>query len=431
MTKAVPLDPTTDPTQNLLRHVQAVIAQRFDLKDYGTTIGGPTYKFAGLGFHAFALPDTTLNREEVWQQIELNVGNAAGGTAHGADLYRVRHECATLLARHPDLMRGDVIIRAYSPDTKVQPEILLRAALLAHEIEMLSGLPSTTAPAREQVAPDAVTVVHGAIPDLAPETFVNSDGSMTYRGHRVVLLCNPNLLGQVARREQRDLEELVRTIEPGLTHEGSWLTLLGFDKTAQQDIYEGTSIVPVAYTRTFGIDETIAAAITMANKYDGAFIKPNAASGGALAVPVDPDDTADDIAEAMAPELELMRRKYGPGWENTCPLAVYEFIHSRPAVVNGAGRRWDFRWAVHARPDEIHITPLLARVCPEPIATSISKANAVCNITGRDPGSVPVLSPVELAAAAGIEANQLAKCAEGLYEGLRNAATLADLPLPA
>lgn len=431
MTYAVPFDQTKDPIQNQLRHIQAVIAQRYGLKDYGTTASGPTFKFAGLGFHAFALPDTTLDREGRPRQIELNVGNAAGGTAHGADLYRVRHEAATLLARHADLAPGDVVIRAYSQDTKVQPEILLRAALLAHELEMVSGLPVATAQAEGFLSPEAVTVVHGAIPDLAPDTVVGENGTMTYDGYRVVLLCNPNLLGQVARRDHRDLEELVRAIEPGLTHEGTWLTLLGFDKTGQQDVYEGTSIVPIAYTRALGVVETIEAALAMATEYGGAFIKPNAASGGALAVPVDPHDTADDIAAAMVPELELMASKYGPGWEATCPLAVYEFVHSQPAVLNGGGRRWDLRWAVHARPDEVHITPLLARLCPEPITETISIANARCNITGRDPGSVPVLSPAELTEAVGFDPDQLAVCAEGLYEGLRNAAAVTDLPIPA
>lgn len=246
MTHAVRFDPTmTDSTQNLLRHIQAVWAQRYGLKDYGTNSGGTTSKFPGLGFHTFALPDTTLDHHGDWKLIELNVSNAAGGTAHGADTFRVRHEGATLFARRDDLQVGDVILRAYSPDTKVQPEILVRVGLLAHEVELLSGLPVVTSPGSMSPSLDAITVVHGAIPDLAPDTEIGEDGSMTFHGHRVVLLCNSNLLGQVARRDGRDLSELVRSIEPGLTHEGSWMTELGFDKCRQQDMYESTSIAPI------------------------------------------------------------------------------------------------------------------------------------------------------------------------------------------
>ncbi len=253
---------------------------------------------------------------------------------------------------------------------------------------------------------------------------------MTYMGRRVVLLCNSNLLGQLARRDQRDLGELVRSIEPGLTHEGAWLTEFGFDKCRQQDLCAGTTIVPATYRRTSGIDETIAAALAIAQTHGGAFIKPNAASGGALALPVDPGDTAEDIAREMAPELELMARKYGPGWEATCPLATYEFVHSLPAMIGADGRRWDLRWAVHARPDEVHITPLMARLCPEPIVETISTANARCNITGRDPASVPVLSPSELMTAVGFGPDDLATCAQGLYQSLHNAARTTDLPIP-
>ena len=59
MTQAVTFDPTTtDPTQNLLRHIQAVIAQRYGLKDYGTAAGGTT--IIGGGDSAAAIEEFGL-----------------------------------------------------------------------------------------------------------------------------------------------------------------------------------------------------------------------------------------------------------------------------------------------------------------------------------------------------------------------------------
>ena len=153
------------------------------------------------------------NDKAALEQV-LGAIRGAGGTAHGADVFRVRHEAATLLARHPDLLPGDVVVRAYSPDTKVQPEILLRTALLASELEITTALPVVTVPASRRLLSDAINVVHGAIPDLASRTDITADGTMTFDGRRVVLLCNSNLLGQVARRDGHDLEELVRSLDP-------------------------------------------------------------------------------------------------------------------------------------------------------------------------------------------------------------------------
>lgn len=112
----------------------------------------------------------------------------------------------------------------------------MRAALFAHKIELVSGVPVTVVPAGVTPSEDAINEVHGAIPDLAQSVTVTNDGSLTYMGQPVVMIFNPNLLGQVARRDDIDLTELVGPLRPGLLHEGTWMTCLGFDKTAQQDL---------------------------------------------------------------------------------------------------------------------------------------------------------------------------------------------------
>lgn len=415
-----------DDEENILRHVQTVIADHFELQAYSGA-AGRMYEFPGLGTYTFALPDLCFTTESVWRLIEMNASNAAGGSTHDGDRFRVRHEVQTLLARNGRISAGAVILRPFAQDTRVLPEILVRTALLAHEVEVANGRPTFTTTPDGDLALDALNIVHGSIPAITAKLHLER-GVLTYDSHPVVMIYNGNVLAQLARSMDTDLNDLLTTVPPGITHEGVWMTKLSFDKPAQQELFAGSSIVPVHYERVGGLDAAVATAKELAARFGGSIVKPGAASGGTLAVPVDPADTEDDIRTALLLEFDAMTRKYGPGWEATCPLAVYEFVHSRPAIVDGSPRRWDLRWAVHVRPEAVHVTPLLARTCPAPIDGRITKANGVGNITGRAHGAVSVLSPAELITAASIEEDDLAVAARGIYDGITAAVTSSGQP---
>lgn len=418
MTDNIPVD--NSGPENLLRHLQAVWAAYLDQTDFATRRAGMTFNFPGTGIYTFMLADTTYVNDDHWVIIEINGPNAAGTSTHSADLPRVRLEVDTLLGRYGAPQPGAVVLRCYSPDTSLKPEILTRVGIFADELERKAGRPVQTLAAHGSPNQRAVSVVHGDIPELA-EKLVLENGTLLWKNAPVTMVFNSNVLSQVARLTDRVLDDILDELDPGVTQEGTIVTRVVFNKTAQQDLFVGTEIVPLAYRRAATIAEAAREAVDMAAMYGGAVIKPNATSGGSLVQVVDGSHTVERVLADIAPEIEYMGAKYGPGWERTCPVNVFQFAHGRPAMIHGRGHRWDLRWAVNARPDCTRITPLLARLCPEPIGIEITRGSAVCNLTRRDFGAVNILEPAQLLDVTGLKESQLKLAAEGLFQGLNNA----------
>jgi hypothetical protein len=117
-----------------------------------------------------------------------------------------------------------------------------------------------------------------------------------------------------------------------------------------------------------------------------------------------------------------MAAKYGDGWEETCPMRVYEFVDAMPAVsADGREFRWDMRVEVLARPESMTITPIIARTCPEPVGPAITPASAMTNLTGRARGENERLSPRELLRRTGLDDAVYEPIVDGLARWVHNA----------
>ena len=73
-----------------------------------------------------------------------------------------------------------------------------------------------------------------------------------------------------------------------------------------------------------------------------------------------------------------------------------------------------------AEPSRTLVVPLVARVCPEPISSTLNTGNAVSNQTGRD-DDVVTLTAAQVCQHAGVDPDQIAIAARGVYDWYVNA----------
>ena len=400
----------------LLRHTQHMINHDAGLTDESPLIAGTSYVFPpipGSGY-SFALPDLVLDKNVTWRLIECNVTNGAGTSSFAADLPRAAHEADTILA-FGSLRDDEVILRAMSPDTRSTTEIKLRSVLLAAQLRGLTGGEVQVLSSSESIAPGPA-VVTGSIPDLLRYIQRDADG-LTFRGRRVRCVLNPNLITAIALRERCDLKQLLLDLPEGILAEGTLMATLGLDKVLQQDLVPAPLIRPVRSFRTDGFDETVNAALNVAKDDGGAVIKPLNASGGVSVLFVNADDTTETLMAAMHPAAEAMEAKYGKNYLANSPWTVSTFVESLPARSPSATlHRWDARFQVEITPYWVRVTPLSARLCPEPIGKRLTEASAKCNQTGRSTHKSIALDPSQLIEATGMAPDAFEEAARGLYQ---------------
>lgn len=417
------------PAEAMLRRVQSMQAELSGLTDDAGLDAAAPFWFGGLSRPVIALPDVTVDTTRRLRVIELNVGNGAGTCSDAADLPRVAHETATILAAgmpEPDA----VFLRAWAPNTRSTPEIQARSALLAaflsHNLGCAVGMVGTGRTA----LPAGRVVVCGSVPELADGLECGA-GGFTYLGRPVRFIGNPNLLVEFARRTGQPLAAVL-AIADDVLPEGADLALLGTDKVRQQWIAgRCDGFTPIASRRVTDTDaEAIAdAALHMADTYGAVMVRPDSASGGAGVFPVQAGADRDDVVATVRGAQRDMAAKYGPGYERTCPWAVYEFVDALPAQTPDGPRRWDLRLLVLATPEATRITPLSARLCPDVISGKLDRESTVVNQTGRAKGAALGITPGELCRLTGLDEGVLHAAACAAYEYL-TAATFACPDIP-
>jgi hypothetical protein len=212
-------------------------------------------------------------------------------------------------------------------------------------------------------------------------------------------------------------------VQPDPIHEGGEIALLGLDKIAQQSIAAKTSsITPVFSQMMLGtVDDMIDLALNVARQFNGAIVKPMAASGGTAVIPIDPSMTVDELRIEMEAAATKLESKYGPGWQETCPMGVFEFIHAMPAVTEEGGHRWDLRLQVAASPERTLITPLSARLCPEPVGDVLNRDNSVNNLTGRSTSTANRLATADLLAMLGADDQLVGRFTTAAFDYVQHA----------
>lgn len=382
--------------------IQSMLAGMGDLTDETGMDVKTTFTFPGVNKHTFLMLDLVLDRSSRIRCVECNTSNAAGSSVANRDIWRVEHELAVIRARSIDVTGDVVMLTPESPDTRSTPEIRTRAILRALMVGAQSGTTVSVAHAGREMLRPGPTAVWGPIPEMADQLTLDASG-LRFRGRQVAFLNNPNLLVHLARRLQMPVEMLIEqvagnSVQPDPIHEGRAIALLGLDKIAQQNVASKTSsITPVFSQLLLGsLDDMIDLAIDVARRFNGAIVKPMAASGGTGVIPIDPSMTVDELRSEMEAAAMKLESKYGSGWQNTCPMGVFEFIHSMPAFTAKGGHRWDLRLQVAASPERTLITPLSARLCPEPMGDVLNRDNSVNNLTGRSTNTANRLATEDL-----------------------------------
>lgn len=400
----------------VLRYAQRLLTRDGNLTDESTLIAGPSVLFPAIANagYSLALPDMCLDKNNVWRLIECNVTNGAGTSSFSADLPRASHEAATVVASGP-LRTGQLVLRAMSPDTRSSLEIKMRSVLLAAELSRRTGRKVQVLSSTEDVG-DEPAVVTGTIPDLVRDLHTTQDGTLLYKGNVVRCIFNPNLVTALALRTGTDLKSLLAALPPGVLAEGLPMAMLGLDKVLQQELIPAPLIRPVRSSVQEGLENTASMALRIAAREGGAVIKPLNASGGVSVKFVNPDDTLEDVLALLESASSSMATKYGDNWIANSPWTVSSFVESMPArSPRGTMHRWDTRFQVEITPEWVRITPLSARLCPEPVGDRLTEANAKCNQTGRSSFESVALSPAELINATGMPAEAFERAAAGLY----------------
>jgi hypothetical protein len=392
-------------------------------------VAGRSVEREGVGSFTYCLPDVLIDRRGDIRLTEVNTSNGAVTFPHQADLPRVMHMVDALLGRGKELSDGSVVLVPRSQDTPSHPEIRLRAAHFAAALHQVTGIATHVVYTAGADLPESgIVVVSDTIPQLAP-LLARTGATLWFRGREVVFFNNQNLVAAIARNERSHLNQVFAELDPAILHEGTLMGSIGMNKGLQQELAAGTGIVPIETQRGGGLDDTIQLAYEMAQTFGGAVVKPDAASGGTSVIMVDKIHDRDTIRTMIAAGADQMAKKYGAGWEDTCPIRVYEFVDALPAVrADGAAFRWDMRFEVLARPDATVITPLIARTCPDPIGPVITQGSAVTNLTGRPKGGNERLSASQLLARTGLDEELFERVADGLQAWTSNALAVAEVP---
>jgi hypothetical protein len=421
------------PLNHAAEFMQILLASTGDLTDETRLSADAHFTFPGVAEPTYLLLDLTVDYDDNIRLVEANTSNAGGSSVAGRDLMRVGHEVGVMDSRGVVLTDDTIVLTPLSPDSRSSPEIMTRAAVRASLMTSHFGMPVRLTSVDRADLPTGVTAVYGGIPTMADDLSLDASG-LRYRGRPVAFLNNPNVLVELARRMSVSAEHLIASLashpaQPDPIHEGAKVALLGLDKLAQQEVVAraGSMRRVFAEPASLGAAHLADAAIAIARRYNGAIIKPMAASGGTGVIPVDPLVRAEDLIAEIEFAQDKLKAKYGAGWRSTCPMAVFEFIDIRPALTPTGPRRWDLRVQVLATPEETVITPLSARLCPSPIGPVLDRASTVNNLTGRTTREANRLAVADLLDLTGFGSQVLDRFAGAAFDFTR----LVTLTTPA
>jgi len=234
---------------------------------------------------------------------------------------------------------------------------------------------------------EEISIVCGTIPDIASHVTC-TDGILHFKGRPVAFGTNPNLLAELLRRNVIQRSGDWYDIDTTFYHEGI-CTPLVHDKAVQQDVAEGTGIVPLHNLSAYTIEECIDVLNEFWNLGLVAVGKMNAGSGGAGIEFFPPGEPA--LAEIRLRNiLDSAKAKHGDEvMKSIFPIRFFEFAESTPYSLYGNNHLWDLRFQCLIYPGYIEVTPCVIRLCPKPFdRVTYEWDGVVSNLTGRNPDSL-------------------------------------------
>jgi len=330
---------------------------------------------------SFFLMDVTLTADQRLLLIEANGSNAALSAAlEGTDDRRAFHIFQAYLAQ-ARLTEPSVVLLAHQPGFLHIPEFYGRARLIADRIADTCA--TTLKSAREELGQEMVAVICDSIPNIA-EHVIQENDHLKFRGRRITLLSNPNLLPELARSGKIQRQWNWYALDTSFCHEGPCAPLV-HDKGAQQDVCQGTGFTSLIWKEAFDIQECIDVIKWFQRKGIVAVGKMNAGSGGAGIEFFSPNATENDIRQRLDELFASVFNKHGAAEapKTMFPIRFFEFGQSTLYDLYGKGHLWDLRVQCLVYPGHTEITPCVVRLCPQPFDGSFVRGSVVSNLTGR------------------------------------------------
>jgi hypothetical protein len=331
--------------------------------------------------HSFFLLDITLTRDGRLLLIEANGSNAALSTAlEGTDDRRAFHAFHAYMAK-PRIAEPLSVVLAHQPGFLHIAEFYGRARLVADRIADTCS--AAVRGADEELGDEAIAVVCDAIPRLAGH-IVEEDGVLKFRGRRIALLANPNLLPELARLGKIQRQGNWYALDTSFCHEGPCAPLV-HDKGAQQDVCVGTGFTSLVWREAYNAAECFDCVKWFQANGMVAVGKMNAGSGGAGIEFFTTDASDDEIRHRLDALFTSVFQKHGANEASTTmfPIRFFEFGQSTSYDMYGKGHLWDLRVQCLVYPGHIEVTPCIIRLCPQPFDGTYARGSVVSNLTGR------------------------------------------------
>ena len=333
------------------------------------------------GFSYFLL-DVTRTEEGRIHLIEANGSNAAlSSSVAGRDDRRSRHMYATYRTKKKP--RGQVVcLLTHQKALMHFAEFYLRAGLFAQLIDCDQAVELRDA--SEDLGDEEVSVVVGAITDIAPQVQRVGD-SLFYRGRVVGFACNPNILPELVRRGTVDSTSGIYNIDDTIFHEGHCTPVI-HDKGLQQELAEDTKIIPLRWAEGHDLASCLRVIETFRSEGLVVVGKMNAGSGGAGIQIFTPEMSMVQCSETLNRLANSATEKHGSAAHQTLfPVRFFEFAKSAGYSVYGKPHLWDLRLQCLVQPGFVEVAPCVIRLCPEPFDGSYRWDTVVSNLSGRDP----------------------------------------------
>jgi len=328
--------------------------------------------------------DVTWTKERKLHIIEVNGSNAAlSSSGLGRDDRRARH--MFLAYKGKKKKSGSVVaLLAHQRGLIHIAEFYGRAGIFA---ELVADTQSTRlCDSKEALGDEEVSVVCDCIQDLADNITSDTNGHLYFKGRPVVFAANPNLLAELARRDIISKAGSEYSVDVDIFHEGHCAPLV-HDKGSQQEVAEGTGILPLVFANAFSIEECMEVIGNFHQKGMTAVGKMNAGSGGAGIEFFPSFLSEDEISDRIAKLIASASKKYGLDvLKSMFPIQFFEFAESTPYMLYGEPHLWDLRLQCLLYPGYVEITPCVIRLCPKPFdREKFEWDSVVSNLTGRDP----------------------------------------------
>jgi hypothetical protein len=323
---------------------------------------------------------------------EANGSNMAATSfgAADADVARAVHLVASARERIEAVDRGVVLI-GYARGTGAVAEIMARAAMISGEIRRLKPCSLVDAGC---LLPHGMVVVVDTVENIADHITLR-DGRVMYRGVEAVSIANPNVLPELVRRGKVERDGAHYGIDTTVFHDGPLVELI-HDKDAQQQIANGTGIVPLACFECHDLEACVVAIAGFQVLGKASVAKMNGGSGGSGIEFFGPSSRPDEIMDGLSALLSSAKAKYHGLIERSIwPIRIFEFAESTGYCVGSARHLWDMRVMALISPGVVDLSFCGIRLCPEPFTKGLfNKGSVLSNVTGRSPDLLTTRSPL-------------------------------------